>query len=61
MPADTFISDSGNSTRRELDELVLRAASDDESGAVSIGDVAHWSEVLIPKVWDGVKQLIDEQ
>lgn len=38
-----------------------RDASDVESGAFSWSDAAHYAETLAPHVWNGVKQLIDEQ
>ena len=55
--------DSSNSTRRDFEELTLRAVpvSDDESGAIDLDTLIHYGKVLIPPVWNGVKQLIDEQ
>lgn len=38
-----------------------RAEEDAESGAFSLSDAAHAVETVGPHIWNGVKQLIDEQ
>ena len=54
--------DSGNSTKRDVEDMFLRAADEaGESGAIDVGTVVHWGETLIPPIYHGVKQLIDEQ
>ena len=48
---------------RELEEFWLRAMSDDddESGAIDLQSIIHGAEVLGPPLFNGVKQLWDEQ
>ena len=61
-PSDPSTPSPSTASRRDLEELFLRATDEsDESGAVSVSEVLHWGEVLVPGVISGVKQLVDEQ
>lgn len=46
---------------RELVDVLARQVADDVSGAFGLSDAAHYAETLAPHIWNGVKQLIDEQ
>lgn len=56
-------STSGNSTKRDFEELMLRAVTedDDESGAISIGTILKGGLTLIPTAIDGLEHIFGNQ